>query len=82
MLIIAVFHKKFNLSEFFLKEVSGAGEARNDRRFFCLIYWVSDAAARANWLHSLVHKAATSKSVTGFFRYSDGLSRYWHLKLV
>ena len=62
--------------------MSGAGEARKDRRFFCLIYRVSDAAARANWLHSPVHKASTSKSVSGFFRYSDWLSRYRHLKLV
>ena len=61
--------------------MSGAGKAWNDRRFFYWIYRVSDAAARARWLHSLIHKALINKSVSGFFWYSDLLSRYRHLKL-
>ena len=61
--------------------MSRAGKAWNDRRFFYWIYRVSDAAARAKWLHSLIHKALINKSVSGFFWYSDLLSRYRHLKL-
>lgn len=47
--------------------MSRAGKSRNDRRFFYWIYRVSDAAARAEWLHSLIHKASICKSVSGFF---------------
>ena len=50
--------------------MSGDGKTWNDRWFFCWIYRVLDTAARANWLHSLIH-----------FRYSDWLSRYQNLKL-
>ena len=60
-LINAVYDKKFSF-----KEVSGAGKAWNDRRFF---YWssrVSHAAARAKWLHSLIHKASINKICQAF----------------
>ena len=52
--------------------MSGAGEARNDRRFFCWIYRVSDAAARANWLHSLIHKASINRSDCSCFSIKAG----------
>ena len=47
-------------------EVSGAGKAWKDRRFFYWIYWVSDAAARAKWLHNLIHKASINECVSSF----------------
>ena len=37
-------------------EVSGAGKAWNDRRFFYWIYLASDASAQAKWLHNLTLK--------------------------
>ena len=37
-------------------EVSGAGKAWNDRRFFYWIYLASDASAQAKWLHNLIKK--------------------------
>ena len=39
-------------------EVSGAGKAWNDRKFCYWIYWVSNAVARAKWLHCLPHKTS------------------------
>ena len=45
-------------------EGSGAGKAWNDQKFLYWIHPVSDAAARAKWLHSFIHKA---------FRYSGRL---------
>ena len=37
-------------------EVSGAGKAWNDGRFFYWIYLASDASAQAKWLHNLIKK--------------------------
>ena len=48
-------------------EVSGTGKVWNDWRFFFWIYQVWDAAARANWLHSLIQKASINISRSGFF---------------
>ena len=63
-LINAVYDKD-NLSDFFLKEVSGAGKAWNDRGFFYWIYRVSDAALWAKWLYALTHKASINNIVSG-----------------
>ena len=32
-----------------------------------IIYRLSDAATRAKWMHSFIHKASIDKSVSGFF---------------
>lgn len=57
-LLTADYHKKYTLSDFSFMEVSGAGTAWNDRKFFYWIYWVSNAVARAKWLHCLPHKTS------------------------
>ena len=41
-------------------EVSGAGKAWNDRRFFYWIYLASDASAQAKWLDNLIKKKKES----------------------
>ena len=55
---------KYNLSGFFCQEVSGA---RNDWGLFYSIYRVSDATARAKWLHSFIHKASINYHVPSLF---------------
>ena len=58
---------KYNLSGFFCQEVSGAGKVWNDWGLFYSIYRVSDATARAKWLHSLIHKASINYHVPSLF---------------
>ena len=47
--------------------MSGVGKAWNNRRFFLWIYRVSDAATRANWLHSLIHNLSQASSTFWLF---------------
>ena len=58
---------KYNFSGFFCQEVSGAGKVWNDWGLFYSIYRVSDATARAKWLHSLIHKASINYHVPSLF---------------
>ena len=55
------------ISDFSFKKVSGAVNMWNDQWFFYWIYRVSDAVARAKWLHSLIQKASIKNSVSCFF---------------
>ena len=62
------FKKKiYNLSEFSLKEVSGARKAWNDWGFFYWVYRVTDARSQAKWSHTLIHKESINKGVLGIF---------------
>ena len=45
--------------------MSGAGKSWNHRAFFYWIYRVSDASARAKWLHSVIHKPSINEMVGG-----------------
>ena len=67
-LIAAAYGENINWSDFSCKEVSGACKLwkKGSSIEFIWIYRVLDVAARAKWLHDLIHKASVSTSGSGF----------------